>query len=384
MKTQENKSKVYQLIPVLFAFFVMGFADVVGISTSYVKNDFALSDTLANLLPMMVFLWFAVCSLPTGLLMGRIGRKKTVLLSSLITIVAMLIPLIYYSFPTVLLAFGLLGIGNTILQVSLNPLLLDVVPKEKVTSMLTFGQFIKAISSTLGPVIAGVAAGVWGNWHWIFPIYAVVTFLSWLWLALTPIREVEGEITKQKGRDVLALFGNGRLMLAFSVILLIVGFEIGLMTAVPKYFLERCNLPIEQGGLGCSLYFSARTLGTFLGAIVLARYSSRRFLIGNMVAAVLAFLLFMVATDMTVLLVALFLVGLFCANVFPIIFSSAIQSDPSKANEISALMIMGVAGGAILPMIMGVIADGANQWTSLFVPLLALAYILAVSVKMKY
>ena len=85
MKTQENKSKVYQLMPVLFAFFVMGFVDVVGISTSYVKNDFTLSDTLANLLPMMVFLWFAVCSLPTGLLMGRIGRKKTVLLSSLVT-----------------------------------------------------------------------------------------------------------------------------------------------------------------------------------------------------------------------------------------------------------------------------------------------------------
>ena len=384
MKTQENKSKVYQLIPVLFAFFVMGFVDVVGISTSYVKNDFTLSDTLANLLPMMVFLWFAVCSLPTGLLMGRIGRKKTVLLSSLVTCVAMLIPLIYYSFPTVLLAFALLGIGNTILQVSLNPLLLDVVSKEKVTSMLTLGQFIKAISSTLGPVVAGVAAGVWGNWHLIFPIYAFITLLSWLWLVFTPIREVEGEVTKQKGRDVLALFKNSRLMIAFSVILLIVGFEISLMTAVPKYFLERCELPIEQGGLGCSLYFSARTLGTFLGAIILARYSSRRFLIGNMVAAVLVFLLFMATTSMTVLLVALFLIGLFCANVFPIIFSSAIQSDPSKANEISALMIMGVAGGAILPMVMGILADATNQWTSLFVPLLALIYIMLVSVKMKY
>lgn len=129
------------------------------------------------------------------------------------------------------------------------------------------------------------------------------------------------------------------------------------------------------------MYFSARTLGTFLGAIILARYSSRRFLIGNMVAAVLVFLLFMATTSMTVLLVALFLIGLFCANVFPIIFSSAIQSDPSKANEISALMIMGVAGGAILPMVMGILADATNQWTSLFVPLLALIYIMLVSVK---
>lgn len=172
-------------------------------------------------------------------------------------------------------------------------------------------------------------------------------------------------------------------MLAFSVILLIVGFEIGLMTAVPKYLFERCDIPIEQGGLGCSLYFAARTLGTFIGSILLGRYSSRRFLIINMVAGILFFGLFMAASNATVILIALFLVGLFCANVFPIIFSAAIQSEPSKANEISALMIMGVAGGAILPMIMGGIADVSNQFTSLFIPLLALVYVLCISVKMR-
>lgn len=378
----ENKS-VRKLSPVLFAFFVMGFVDVVGISTSYVKNDFGLSDTLANLLPMMVFLWFAVCSLPTGLLMGRIGRKKTVLLSAMITGIAMLLPFIYYSFASVLVAFALLGIGNTILQVSLNPLLLDVVSKDKVTSMLTLGQFIKAISSTLGPVIAGVAAGVWGNWHLIFLVYAVTTCVSWGWLVGTPIEEHKENHENHVGNQVWGLFKNTKLMLAFSVILLIVGFEIGLMTAVPKYLLERCDMPIEQGGLGCSLYFSARTAGTFAGSIFLARYSSRRFLIVNMIAALFVFAVFMIASDVMIILISLFLVGLFCANVFPIIFSMAIQSEPSKANEISALMVMGVAGGAILPLFMGIIADASNQLFSLFVPLLALMYILCVSLKMK-
>lgn len=158
-----RKSFLKSLIPVLFAFFIMGFVDVVGISTSYVKHDFALSDTLSNLLPMMVFVWFAVFSLPTGIIMGKTGRKKTVLFSILTTCLAMAIPLFDYHFVSVLIAFTLLGIGNTILQVSLNPLLLDVVSKEKVTSMLTLGQFIKAISSTLGPVIASAAVGLFGN-----------------------------------------------------------------------------------------------------------------------------------------------------------------------------------------------------------------------------
>ena len=382
MEIQVKKNTFWKLPPVLFAFFVMGFVDVVGVSTSYVKSDFGLNDTLANLLPMLVFLWFAVCSLPTGLLMKRIGRKNTVLLSSLITIVAMVLPLVYYSFFSVLLAFALLGIGNTVLQVSLNPLLMDVVAKEKVTSLLTFGYFIKAISSTLGPVILSVAMGVWGDWHLVFWVYAVCTSLSWIWLVCTPIQEKREEVA-YVGGSIWKLFKNRKLMVAFSVILLIVGFEIGLMTAVPKYLLERCQIPIEQGGLGCSLYFAARTLGTFIGSIILSRYSSSRFLIINMVLALLAFGLFMVSSNSTIVLAGLFLVGLFCANVFPIIFSSAIQSEPSKADEISALMIMGVAGGAILSVFMGGIADVSNQFVSLFVPLLALVYILGVSVKMR-
>ena len=382
MEIQVKKNTFWKLPPVLFAFFVMGFVDVVGVSTSYVKSDFGLNDTLANLLPMLVFLWFAVCSLPTGLLMKRIGRKNTVLLSSLITIVAMVLPLVYYSFFSVLLAFALLGIGNTVLQVSLNPLLMDVVAKEKVTSLLTFGYFIKAISSTLGPVILSVAVGVWGDWHLVFWVYAVCTSLSWIWLVCTPIQEKREEVA-YVGGSIWKLFKNRKLMVAFSVILLIVGFEIGLMTAVPKYLLERCQIPIEQGRLGCSLYFAARTLGTFIGSIILSRYSSSRFLIINVVLALLAFGLFMVSSNSTIVLAGLFLVGLFCANVFPIIFSSAIQSEPSKADEISALMIMGVAGGAILPVFMGGIADVSNQFVSLFVPLLALVYILGVSVKMR-
>ena len=372
------KATLFKLMPLLFAFFIMGFVDIVGVSTSYVKQDFELNDTLANLLPMMVFIWFAICSLPTSLLMGRIGRKKTVLCSLGITTISMVIPLVYYSFTTVLLAFMLLGIGNTVLQVSLNPLLLNVVEKEKVTSALTLGQFIKAISSTLGPVIASTMVSIWGNWLLTFAGYAVSSFLSCLWLAIIPIKE-ESYTQSQNIRNVLSLFRNSKLMIAFSVILLIVGFEIGLMTAVPKYLSEQCHLPIEKGSLGCSLYFAARTLGTFLGTIILARYPSGKFLTQNMIVAIAVFAVFLLSSNTTILLIALFLIGLSCANVFPIIFSQAIQSEPDKANEISALMIMGVAGGAILPFIMGIVADSSNQLVSLLIPFCALIYILIVS-----
>ena len=139
MKTKSTNSAIF---PILFGFFVMGFVDVVGIATNYVKMDFGLSDTLANLLPMMVFLWFALFSVPTGIWMGRHGRRNTVVAALAITTLAMLIPLFFYDFACILFAFALLGIGNTILQVSLNPMVARVVNPDKVTSVLTLGQFI--------------------------------------------------------------------------------------------------------------------------------------------------------------------------------------------------------------------------------------------------
>lgn len=120
-----------ETFPILFGFFVMGFVDVVGIATNYVKKDFFLSDTLANLIPMLVFLWFALCSIPTGMIMNKLGRKNTVLLSMGVTAVAMLLPLIDYNFSLTLLTFALLGIGNTILQVSLNPMIAQVVSEKR-------------------------------------------------------------------------------------------------------------------------------------------------------------------------------------------------------------------------------------------------------------
>jgi len=372
--------KLSQLLPVLFGFFIMGFVDVVNISTSYVKADFEVNDKLANLLPMMVFLWFAVFSLPTGMIMRRIGRRQTVLISALVTTIAMMIPLVAYSFPYVLLAFALLGIGNTILQVSLNPLVTNVVPGNRVTSMLAFGYFIKAISSFLGPVIIGVAASAFGNWKLVFPVYAGATLLSFVWLLSIPINE-QKEVSEEGGKGIFALLKNKTTFVFFTIIVLIVGFEIGLMTAIPKYLLEHCKLPIEKGGLGCSLYYAARTAGTFIGAILLARVSSRKFLIITMLVAIVAFCFLMLTNSVWAVMASLIIVGLMCANVFAIVFSNAIQSDPSKTNEISALMIMGVAGGALLPPLMGVISDASSQLCSLFVPLAALVYILVSAYK---
>jgi len=378
METKSQYS-VIKLLPVLFSFFVMGFVDVVGISVSYVKKDFALNDTTANLLPMLVFLWFAICSLPVGIMMRRIGRKKTVLISAVVTAIGMMIPLLDYSFSIVLTAFALLGIGNTILQVSLNPLVTNVSRADKLTSMLTLGQFIKAISSALGPVLVGFAAASLGNWQYIFPIYAAVTALSFVWLIFTPIHEEKVVETSNK-RSILSLFKDKYLLILFTAILLSVGFEVGLMTAVPKYFQESYGLSLETGGYACTLYFIARTIGTFGGAILLSKLPVKKFFIVSLAVGIISFLVFLITSNTSVLYVSLFVIGLGCANIFPVIFSTALQYKKEYADEISAMMIMGVSGGALIPPLMGILADATTQQISLIIPLCALIYILYVAI----
>lgn len=387
MKTDTAAASMRRAMPaLLFGFFVMGFVDLVGVATSYVKADFDLSHTMANTLPMMVFVWFALFSVPTGLWMGRHGRRATVAISLGVTAVAMLIPVIYYSFPVVLAAFALLGIGNTILQVSLNPMVAAVVKPDKVASTLTLGQFIKAISSMLGPVLAGCVAAAWGDWKLIFPVYAVASLLSLIWL-LTAVRpDKSGAADERQSTSLASVWGllkNTKIVLLFCGILCTVGLDVGINTAIPKLMMERCGLPLHEAGFGTSLYFFARTLGALAGAFILARTSPSVFLKITIVAALAATTAFMFVDGMWLLGTVIVIIGAMWANVFSIIFTFALEAAPDKSDEVSALMIMGVAGGALVPPLMGLAAD-AGGLTMSIVPLwLCVVYVLFLAFRRK-
>lgn len=375
-------SSRWAISPILFSFLVMGFVDVVGVSTSYVKQDFDLSDTLANLIPMMVFLWFAVFSIPAGMLIGRIGQRNTVIVALGITIIAMFFPLIRYDFVSVLLSFAMLGIGNTILQVSLNPLVASMVSSGKVTSVLTFGQFLKAVSSFLGPLIAGLAASFWGDWKWIFAVYAGVTLLTTIWL-LAGVREKRRKTVQiSTFTTVCSLFKDRYVRMLFWGILLIVGIDVGLNTTIPKLLMEKLGMPISEAGLGSSLYFFSRTVGSFVGAFLLTRVASNRFMQYCMGISCIDFVLLLLANSLLWISILVVIVGLTCSNVFSIIFSYALQHLPERDNEISALMIMGVSGGALVTPLIGILSDAFGQVAGLSLLFLCILYLGWVSFRL--
>lgn len=381
----KKKYSKINLLPILFAFFVMGFCDAVGISSNYVKQDFGLTELQASYLPSMVFLWFFIFSVPVGTLMGRIGLKKTVLWSMIFTVVAMLIPVFSYNFPSVLLAFALLGIGNTILQVSLNPLLASVVSADLLTSRLTVGQFVKAISSFCAPIIAAFAATHFGNWKMMFPIFAVITLLSSTWLLFTPIAEnKESKTVNVSFFKTFTLLGDKAILLFFLGILFIVGVDVGINVISPKILIERCGLNLNDAGFAASFYFIFRTAGAFIGTFVLARVAPAKFFRIATSVSVLALILLFFVQEKWLILPLIGVVGFVSANIFSIIFGMAILKYPARTNEISGLMIMGVSGGAVIPLVMGYFTDKIHSLTgAVAVILFCMVYLFLLSLIQK-
>lgn len=348
-----------QLVPVMLTFFAMGAVDLVGIASNYAKADFGLSDTMANLFPSMVFFWFLVFSVPTGLLMNRIGRRKTVLLSLIVTAAALVVPLVGYNFTGLLISFSLLGIGNTLMQVSLNPLISNVVSNDKLAGSLTLGQFVKAGASFAAPLIAGAAAARFDNWRLLFPVYAATTALVFIMLGMTQITEKPADGKKSTFADCFRLLGNKHILFLFIGILAHVGIDVGVNTTAPKILMERVGMGLNEAGFAAGLYFLFRVIGSFLGSFILVRFSPAKFFLISTACMAVSVVGLFTAHNLTMLYVCIALVGFGNSNIFSIIFSRALQSMPERNNEISGLMITGIAGGAVFPLLMGV---GSDLW----------------------
>ena len=369
-----KQNKTIYLIPVMLCFFCMGFVDLVGIASNYVKEDLALSDSVANVLPSLVFFWFLIFSVPTGMLMNKIGRKKTVLLSLVVTVVSLLLPLFGETFTLMLIAFSLLGIGNALMQTSLNPLVSTVMGGGNLAATLTFGQFIKAIASFSAPYLA-----MWGatlvipefglNWRVLFGIFLVVGILSTVLLFVTPIEEPPIEGRPSTFVECFKLLGTPIVLLSFLGIMCHVGIDVGTNTTAPKILMER------QAAFATSLYFIFRTLGCLTGSFFLRVLKMRTFFTISIAMMALSMCGLFVGTEQWMLYTAIALVGYGNSNVFSMCFATALESMSEKQNEVSGLMIMGLFGGTIFPLLMGFMSDAMGQAGAVLVMAVGVIYL---------
>lgn len=383
-----KNSSIIKVIPVLAAFFVMGFCDIVGISSDYMQTSFGWSSTMTGFVPSMVFIWFLFLGIPVGNKMNKWGRKNTVLISMLVTIVGMFLPLIVYSSVTCIIAYVLLGIGNAILQISLNPLLNNVIQDQRMlTSSLTAGQVIKAVSSLVGPEIVLFATLRFGSEHWYycFPILGMITLFFALWLMFTPIKREQSVSETISMADSFSLLKDKIILILFLGIFFIVGVDVATNYISSKLMAVRYDWSAEQVKFASQVYFLSRTIGALLGTFLLARISGIRYFRVNIIACAASLLLLMFVDGATLNLLCIGGIGFFASSVFSIIYSLAFQECPSKMNQISGLMITAVAGGGVVTPILGFAIDLGGITAGLFVVLLCVAYLMycAFGIKVK-
>ncbi len=374
-----SKLEMRKIIPVFLSFIVMGFIDIIGVATGYIKQDFGLTDFVAQFLPMMVLLWFFVLSVPIGILQDKYGKRNMLNIGMVIQAVGLGLPFVHYSFGMMFASFILLGIGNTVIQVSANPLLQDVSPSEKLASYMSTSQFVKAIISFSGPIIASFMALHFGNWKLVFAIYGITSLLAALWLSMTPIVESKPDRKPASFASCFGLLKNRFVAFMALSIFLIVGAEVAINTNIANVLIAKYGLTLDQAVIGISWFFAGETISRFLGAIILNWIKPRVFLLLTTLLALLGVLGVFLAPSNMVAFVSIMVIGLGAGNLFPIIFSLALAKMPDRANEISGLLIMAVSGGAFIPLAMGYVSTVFGPMASLFVIGGCMLYLLWVS-----
>jgi len=377
MNTQ--KVNISRILPVLMAFFVMSFVDLVGIGVDRVSKDMNLSSTLAQLIPSAAFLWFLLLSVPVGVMQSRLGKRYMLNIGMGVTAIGLLVPYFFYTFEMVLIGFALLGIGNTIVQVSANPLLVDVVPGNRTSSFLSFSQFVKAIGSMIGAPLAAILAARFGDWKLLFLVFGIVSILSALWLGSVKIDEVKQAEVKATFASSFRLLGTGFVLMMVLAIFVVVGIDVGFNSNSGQFLIKQFGIDQTAAESGRSIYFFGRMLGTFAGALLLTRITSRKFFIWTSALGILCLLAILLIPSPAIAWVLIFLIGLAVANIFPLVFSITVDKYPTRSNEISGLMMMAVSGGAVIPLLIGWVSDISNVALGMSVLIVCMVYLLSVS-----
>ena len=383
----DSKSFLVRMIPVMLCFFSMGFVDLVGSATNFVKADLDLSAAQAGFIPSLVFFWFLIFAVPTGMLMNKIGRKRTVLLSLVLTLVSLIIPIFHDGYYTMLVAFSLLGIGNAVMQTSLNPLVSGLISPARLASTLTFGQFVKAIASLLAPYIMAWGAAAllptFGlGWRVLFPIFGVMCLLSVAALSATPIEEERPD--KVTGiRECIVLLRIPFVLLCFIGIMCHVGIDVGTNTFAPQILAEKFGLSVEEAVIGTQIYFYFRTGGCLLGSFILAKLSAKSFFAFSVMCMLLGMVGLFIASSQVIVLASIACIGFGNSNIFSVIFAQALNRQPGEKNEVSGLMIMGLFGGTVFPLCMGFAQDAVGVAGAVAVMTLGVIYLAFYTLKIK-
>lgn len=366
-------------LPIVLAFFVMGFVDSVGVLVGYAREQFQLRATTAGLLPFFGFAAFALVSVPAGVLAARRGRKSVLVLGLTLVLAGELLPVVSLSrYGYLLAAIFLVGVGMTVLQVAGNPLMRDVSEPGRYARNLTFAQFVKSLGSNAAPYLVPLVAALGWGWTAVFPLFALVAALDLALVWGLEIAEQPSEGPTASVKSSFALLGDRYIAGVVLGIFLYVGAEVGVNSWAATHLQRSFGMELDSATRWLGLFLGGLALGRLLGSAALSFLSPRRFFLLAAASGTLAVAGLLVPSR-PVVLACLFLAGLAFSNIWPVVFALAIEERPGRASELSGLMCMAIFGGALLPLAMGWLADSFSARWAFLVPLGCFAYLLLLA-----
>ena len=364
-------------------------------------NAFNLSLSMAAFLPFSFFLAYGVMSIPSGFLVEYIGEKKVMVIAFFISFLGALIFSINPNYLFYFLSLFLIGSGMAMLQVSINPLLRIIGGEKEFAFNSVLGQLFFGLASFISPLIYsylitrlsvdGLSSNYfilffkkitfpnlrWVSLYWIF---SIVSFLMSVILIFTnfPDKENPKQEKKEKLNNYIVLIKNPIVILYFFGIFSYVGLEQGIANWISKFLEIYYSLdPQIMGAKIISYFWGLMTLGTFSGLFLLKIIDSRRILIFFTSASIISLLMSLFG-PLKVSLFSFPLIGFFISTMWSIIISLALNSVPKDHGAFSGILVSGIIGGAVFPLIIGILADFAGLKVGMTLLLIPLLFILSI------
>jgi FHS family L-fucose permease-like MFS transporter len=383
-------------LPIFLIFISMGMIDSAGPMVSLAQGSFKISNTMASMLPMFAYIMYGLLSVPIGLLQDKKGKKFVLNLGLTIALLGLVIPIFsgmygrmvvdstsLVQFYKILTAILLLGAGGSILQVSGNPIMRDISEEGHYSKNLSLAQSFITVGSSMGFLIPVIMLRAFGlDWSILFPLFACIVLISFV---LFNTVKISGEKISNDHhasfRSCLKLLGNGYVLAMVLGLFIYCGVEICMSAHIPILLREKFMISVEKLGLliSWSLFYLPILAGRFFGSLIMSRVTPKRLLLFTVLMALTGVILIF-SSSIILTLTGIFLIGLGFANIFPLLFSITIEHMPEHTNELSGLMVSAIAGGALIPPIMGMVADGTSIQTAFIVPVLCILYLLFVAI----
>lgn len=339
----------------MFGFIVMGILDIVGVLKNFIQDDFGIPEKAAGLIPSACFLWFLILAVPIGVMMGRFGRKNTVTAGMAVCVMGLVLPPLFrLSLAAHLAAMALLGIGGTMLVVGLPPLLCAVVPEDKLAGTMSISSAFKTFTAVSVPLLIAVFSKNSMGWQASLPVLGLFALGGAVWLQLSPVDETPS-YSMTSVRSTFSLLGEKTMRRCFLLQILVVGFDIGLITFFPRIVQSRIGISLAAASAISAAYPVAKMAAAFAGGLLLLKVSRKKYVVASLCLMAAGIVTTIFAESGVPLLAGVVLIGAGYANLYTIVYARAAAGYPDKGNEVSSLMITSLAGGATVPLLVSLL-----------------------------